>query len=123
MGLIDERLTIAGLLDQLDGWADMDDGFPLPQNWTLDFQYRRRSLISSNELVTDLFDGGETIIRKVYDEQDRQRVWEGNGWGFHQPGGPARASPVSYYEDGALHVQQPDGRVFWTDANGRECWY
>ncbi|VDC00317.1 unnamed protein product [Peniophora sp. CBMAI 1063] len=49
--------------------VEMEDGFPLPED----------------EPITTLFDGGETVYAKVYDEDDRERVWDGISWTYHTP--------------------------------------
>ena len=44
----------------------MEDGFPLPEGWEIDLQSRKKSIDrTSEDLITTLFDGGETVYAKV----------------------------------------------------------
>lgn len=43
----------------------MGDGYPLPEGWAFVLHSRRRALEPSDEPISVLFDGGETLIIKV----------------------------------------------------------
>jgi hypothetical protein len=43
----------------------MEDGFPLPDDWSIDLSSSRRSIVPSEEPVKTIFDGGENVYVKV----------------------------------------------------------
>lgn len=45
-------------------------------------EFAEQGRAEEDDLVRDYFDGGETVIWKVYDEQGRERVYNGD-WDFH----------------------------------------
>ncbi|KZV73991.1 hypothetical protein PENSPDRAFT_244547 [Peniophora sp. CONT] len=84
---VNEKLTIAEFWRQVVRGVEMEDGFPLPEDWDIDLQSRKKSIDgTSDELITTLFDGGETVYAKMYDADGRERVWDGISWNYHSPG-------------------------------------
>lgn len=43
----------------------MEDGFPIPANWTFELSSNRRVIEPSDEPVSTIFDGGENVYVKV----------------------------------------------------------
>lgn len=60
----------------------MEDGFPLPEDWSIDLSSNRRSIAPSEELVKTIFDGGENVYVKVsvilYSADLVDREWKQN---------------------------------------------
>ncbi|KAK7040110.1 hypothetical protein VNI00_008622 [Paramarasmius palmivorus] len=84
---VNEYLTMNQLWDQIISSVSMEDGFPLPEGWTIGLFSNRKLLPQTDDRIDTLFDGGNTVTVKVFDEEDRERVYDGfEGWGFHEPG-------------------------------------
>jgi hypothetical protein len=47
------------------GSVEMEDGFPIPENWTIELSSNRRVIVPSEEPVSSIFDGGENVYVKV----------------------------------------------------------
>ncbi|KAI2638774.1 hypothetical protein GGS26DRAFT_542816 [Hypomontagnella submonticulosa] len=82
---VNENDTLARFVRYVVYRQTMSDYYPQKEGWTWDLQFRRKSLIAMLDefeeegipedevLVRDYFDGGETVIFKVFDEYGRQR--------------------------------------------------
>ncbi|KAJ7600745.1 hypothetical protein C8J56DRAFT_16658 [Mycena floridula] len=91
---VQEDMSINDFWNQVIRGIEMEDGFPLPAGWTFGLYSRRKLLEQSDtERIDTIFDGGETVTVKIFDEEDQERVYTyGEGWGYHVPGRPARRS-------------------------------
>ncbi|KII91640.1 hypothetical protein PLICRDRAFT_173458 [Plicaturopsis crispa FD-325 SS-3] len=83
-----EDMTINDFWMQISRSVSMEEGFPLPEGWYINLFSNRQELPQSDERIDTLFDGGETVYVKVYDDDDNQRVYDhGSGeWENHVPG-------------------------------------
>ncbi|KAI1765479.1 hypothetical protein GGR53DRAFT_261504 [Hypoxylon sp. FL1150] len=95
---VNENATLARFVSDVASGQQTGCYYPHTEGWTWDLFFRRKSLVDmirefkeqgrseDEDLVRDFFDGGETVIWKVYDERGRERVF-GTGidsdWGFH----------------------------------------
>lgn len=43
----------------------MEDGFPIPDDWTFEVSSNKWVIIPSDDLITTIFDGGENVYVKV----------------------------------------------------------
>ncbi|KZT23960.1 hypothetical protein NEOLEDRAFT_1149021 [Neolentinus lepideus HHB14362 ss-1] len=83
---VNEYSTLEDFLNDVTiviGYVEMEEGFPIPEDWMLDVQRRGKSLFVEpmEASITDYFDGGETVTCKVFDEEGEQRIYEfGQGW-------------------------------------------
>ncbi|OTA80336.1 hypothetical protein M434DRAFT_38013 [Hypoxylon sp. CO27-5] len=92
---VNENATLASFVMAVESYQKNSDCYPHNEGWTYDIFFRRKSLLAmleefheqgraeSDDLVRDFFDGGETVIWKVYDDKGRERVWNGY-WGYHR---------------------------------------
>ncbi|KAI1209547.1 uncharacterized protein F4807DRAFT_96880 [Annulohypoxylon truncatum] len=91
---VNENATLASFVSTVATYQERSECYPCKEGWTWDLFFRRKSLVDmleefaeqgraeQDDLVRDFFDGGETVIWKVYDEQGRERVYNGT-WGYH----------------------------------------
>ncbi|XXG99271.1 hypothetical protein Hte_005608 [Hypoxylon texense] len=91
---VNENQTLARFVQDVAHRQRTGDVYPDKPGWTWDLFFRRKSLVEmveefreegraeTDDLVRDFFDGGETVIWKVYDEEGLERVW-GVGWEYH----------------------------------------
>ncbi|KAI1090187.1 hypothetical protein F5B19DRAFT_335192 [Rostrohypoxylon terebratum] len=91
---VNENETLAGFVSSVARYQKGRECYPYREGWTWALFFRRKSFVEmlqefaeqgraeEDDLVRDYFDGGETVIWKVYDEQGRERVYSGD-WGFH----------------------------------------
>ncbi|KAK1225959.1 hypothetical protein PQX77_011091, partial [Marasmius sp. AFHP31] len=65
-----------------------DPGFPLPLDWTLNLYLDLDPVPRTDDLVTTVFNGGETVNVVVYDQKGEQRVYEplNGGWVYPEAG-------------------------------------
>ncbi|KAI1097358.1 hypothetical protein F4804DRAFT_351761 [Jackrogersella minutella] len=92
---VNENQTLAAFVKDIAFYQQRGMVYPHIEGWTWDLFFRRKSLVEMLEefeeqgmaedevLVRDYFDGGETVIWKVYDEQGRERVNICSDWGYH----------------------------------------
>ncbi|KAL4257131.1 hypothetical protein AB1N83_009510 [Pleurotus pulmonarius] len=85
---LNERCTIREFWDQVVSSIQMEDGFPIPQGWSFEVSSKKKIIIPSDDLVTTIFDGGENVYVKIYDEEDNERVYDfcTDSWEYHVPG-------------------------------------
>lgn len=43
----------------------MEDGFPIPEDWTFEVSSKKKVIIPSDDLITTIFDGGENVYVKA----------------------------------------------------------
>ncbi|KAI2624285.1 hypothetical protein GGR54DRAFT_569142 [Hypoxylon sp. NC1633] len=91
---VNENDTLTSFVADVAGSQRLGDYYPHREGWTWNLFFRRKSLLvmleefeeqgreEADDLVRDYFDGGETVIWKVYDETGRERVWVGE-WAYH----------------------------------------
>ncbi|KAI0014485.1 hypothetical protein F4779DRAFT_13799 [Xylariaceae sp. FL0662B] len=91
---VNENETLANFVSSVASYQEGTDVYPTEEGWTWDVFFRRKSLkvmlaefaeqgrAEEDDLVRDFFDGGETVIWKVYDDKGRERVFNGD-WEFH----------------------------------------
>ncbi|KAI1412221.1 hypothetical protein F5Y13DRAFT_49051 [Hypoxylon sp. FL1857] len=91
---VNENETLASFAKSVASFQKRGEYYPHKEGWTYDLFFRRKSLFAmleefkeqgkaeGEDLVRDFFDGGETVIWKVYDDEGRERVWNFD-WGYH----------------------------------------
>ncbi|KAI0828430.1 hypothetical protein F5Y06DRAFT_223453 [Hypoxylon sp. FL0890] len=91
---VNENATLASFVKLVASCQRSSVYYPHDEGWTYDIFFRRKSLLTmlvefeqqgraeDEDLVRDYFDGGETVIWKVYDEEGLERVWNGD-WDYH----------------------------------------
>ncbi|KAL0955273.1 hypothetical protein HGRIS_004163 [Hohenbuehelia grisea] len=85
---VNEGSTIREFWEDVVRGVQMEDGFPMPENWTFELTSNKRPIIPSDDLITTIFDGDENVYVKVYDEDDNERVFDFDTytWEYHVPG-------------------------------------
>ncbi|KAI1386149.1 uncharacterized protein F4822DRAFT_431022 [Hypoxylon trugodes] len=95
---INENMTLAEFVRLIVSLQERGEYYPHKEGWTYDLFFRRKSLFEmldefreqrraeQDDLVRDYFDGGETVIWKVYDEEGLERVFTifTDGWEYHK---------------------------------------
>ncbi|KAF8513167.1 hypothetical protein BU17DRAFT_35340, partial [Hysterangium stoloniferum] len=61
---VNENITLARLWNSVLRSVQMEDDFPIPEDWTFGLFSNRTAIPLTNDLVTSVFDGGETIYVK-----------------------------------------------------------
>ncbi|KAI1775342.1 hypothetical protein F4818DRAFT_451683 [Hypoxylon cercidicola] len=91
---VNENLTLARFVNDVASGQRSGEYYPHNPGWTWDLFFRRKSLLAmleefreegraeDEDRVRDFFDGGETVIFKVYDDEGRESVFT-TGWGYH----------------------------------------
>ncbi|KAJ8076223.1 hypothetical protein PM082_000642 [Marasmius tenuissimus] len=88
---VNEHLTLREVWRQiLESVIEEEEGFqqlPFPEGWVVGLFSRGRLVPETDDLVTTLFDGGNTITVKVLDEDNDQLVYDPDGgeWVYHEP--------------------------------------
>ncbi|KAI0888698.1 uncharacterized protein GGS22DRAFT_62326 [Annulohypoxylon maeteangense] len=92
---VNENQTLTEFVEDIAWYQSRGACYPHEEGWTWDLFFRRKSLVSlleefkeegraeGDDLVRDFFDGGETVIWKVYDEYGEERVFNGD-WEYHR---------------------------------------
>ncbi|KAI1398860.1 hypothetical protein F4819DRAFT_438789 [Hypoxylon fuscum] len=92
---VNENETLAGFVKWVASSQQRGEYYPHIRGWTFDIFFRRKSLLQmleefeeegraeNEDLVCNFFDGGETVIFKVYDDEGVERVFNGFNWGYH----------------------------------------
>ncbi|KAI2468609.1 hypothetical protein F4781DRAFT_443222 [Annulohypoxylon bovei var. microspora] len=91
---VNENETLAGFVSSVATYQKRGEVYPFEEGWSWGLFFRRKSLVEmleefeeqgraeDEDLVRNFFDGGETVIWKVYDDQGHERVYNGD-WGYH----------------------------------------
>ncbi|KAI4865658.1 hypothetical protein F4820DRAFT_284852 [Hypoxylon rubiginosum] len=91
---VNENSTLARFVNEVASGQRTGCVYPHNPGWTWDLFFRRKSLVEmleefqeegraeEEDLVRDFFDGGETVIWKVYDEEGLERVFN-TDWDYH----------------------------------------
>ncbi|KAL0067307.1 hypothetical protein AAF712_005533 [Marasmius tenuissimus] len=85
---VNEHLTLHEFWDQVVGRVMLtEEGFPLHEGWLIGLFSKRRPIPRTDDLVTTLFDGGERVTMKVFDDKGQQRVYDSKrgSWVDHEP--------------------------------------
>ncbi|KAF7947415.1 hypothetical protein EAE96_008503 [Botrytis aclada] len=73
-----ESSETANMHDLLDGLKDaLSRGYELPENLHFEFFLRRTRIIGEDALVGSVFDGGETVYSKGFDDEGSEFVCSG----------------------------------------------
>ncbi|KAI1457530.1 hypothetical protein F4805DRAFT_172496 [Annulohypoxylon moriforme] len=92
---VNENQTLASFVSDVATYQGRGECYPYQEGWTWALFFRRKSLVDlieelaeqgraeNDDLVRDFFDGGETVIWKVYDEEGYERVYNGGYWDYH----------------------------------------
>ncbi|KAG7098388.1 hypothetical protein E1B28_000346 [Marasmius oreades] len=81
---VNEFLTINQFRNQVVRSLNINDGFPIPENWTIELYYNDRILPRTDEPTTSIFDGGETVTVSIFDAEDQELVYDPvEGWVYY----------------------------------------
>lgn len=73
---VNENITLARLWNSVLRLVQMEDGFPIPEDWTFGLFLNRIAIPITDDPVTSVFDGGETINVKIYDKNGYERIYD-----------------------------------------------
>ncbi|KAK1225958.1 hypothetical protein PQX77_011090 [Marasmius sp. AFHP31] len=88
---VNEHLTLSEVWRQiLESVVEEEEGFqqlPFPEGWVVGLFSRGRLVPETDDLVTTIFDGGNTITVKVLDEDNYQLVYDlhEDDWVYYEP--------------------------------------
>ncbi|KAL6309930.1 hypothetical protein BKA93DRAFT_756838 [Sparassis latifolia] len=85
---VNDSSTISEFWNDVVRGVMMEDGFPIPADWSVGLYSNKRLIERSDARIDTIFDGGENVIVKFYDENDDERVYDfgTSTWEYHVPG-------------------------------------
>ncbi|KIJ29258.1 hypothetical protein M422DRAFT_784313 [Sphaerobolus stellatus SS14] len=85
---VNESITLKEFWLRVVRGIKMEDGFPIHDSWTFELASNKTVIPPTDDPVTTMFDDGENVYVKVYDEEGMERVYDfgTETWEFHVPG-------------------------------------